>query len=252
MNKTVYIQTRHDGQILNQGCYTAYYGFTKLSYDIILFESFADFFNHHIKYNTVFVGGIDTLRFIMNHLGIQEPNIIQPHIALPDFIKRKMYETTIGDIKQWSIQQNFKPLFIKPLVGDKTFAGFVCKFPSMDLIKLKYFPDDFQLLVSEVVEFQSEFRAFIQDGKIIDCKNYTGNFWLRPNPHVIQEAIEAFKSPPKAYTLDWGIDMNGNTLLIEINDAFGVAPYGLDPVKYAMFLETRWNELSLQKNENQN
>lgn len=108
-------------------------------------------------------------------------------------------------------------------------------------------PDDFMLLTSEVVEFQSEFRVFIQNRKIIDCKNYTGNFWLRPNPHIIQEAIDAYINQPAAYTLDWGIDMNGNTILIEINDAFGVAPYGLDPVKYAKFLEVRWNEMIIKQ-----
>ena len=138
---------------------------------------------------------------------------------------------------------NFKPIFVKPLEEDKAFTGFVFKH-KVDLFKFgKKLPDNFMFLTSEIVEFQSEFRSFIQEGKILDCKNYTGNFWLRPNPHIIQEAIDAYTNQPAAYTLDWGIDMNGNTMLIEINDAFGVAPYGLDPVKYARFLETRWNEI---------
>lgn len=250
--KTAFIQTRNDGQILNQGNYTAYYGFTKLGYRIVFYSSALDYTKKLEQLPLpVTAGGIDTIRQIFSDYNIQQPLLQKPHVELPDFLKRKIDEMSYGDFVKYTESEFFKPIFIKPLEEDKAFTGFVFKHRK-DLLQFgRSLPNDFMLLTSEIVEFQSEFRVFIQDRKIIDCKNYTGNFWLRPNPHIIQDAINAYVNQPIAYTLDWAIDMNGNTILVEINDAFGVAPYGLDPVKYARFLEARWNEIINKRHYNE-
>lgn len=245
MHKIAHIQIRPNGQILNQGCYMAYYGFDKLGFQVFFFRNAEEYQESTSRGRGTVVGGIDTLRKIMYFSGIQQPKVQQVHKLLSDFTKREMFDSTLGQTRK-IFAADFRPFFLKPLIEDKTFTGFVCKTP-MDLLKLRSLPDDFEILISEVVNLQSEFRVFIQDGKILDCKNYTGNFWLKPNPHIINEAIQSYINAPIAYTLDWGIDMDGNTVLIEINDAFGVAPYGLDPVKYARFLESRWDEMSLKK-----
>ena len=252
--KTAYIQTRPDGQILNQGNYTAYYGFLKLGYKIQFYPNAIQLLgllgdNPNLS-KIIIVGGIDTLREILFNLEVLQPEVPKPHVVLPQFLKREMKEMTLKEFIDYSNSDSFKPTFIKPLEEDKTFTGFVFKHKK-DAIPLKPLPWIFKLLTSEVVELQSEFRVFVQDRKILDCKNYTGNFWLRPNPHIIQEAIDAYTNQHIAYTLDWGIDLNGNTILIEINDAFGVAPYGLDPVKYARFLEARFQEIITIKHYNE-
>jgi len=248
MKKTAFIQTRPDGQILNQGNYTAYYGFMKLGYKTILYSSALDYTKKlEVLPLAVAAGGIDTRRQIFSNYNIRQPEVQKPHVELPGILKREVKEMTLKEFIEYSNSDSFKPTFIKPLDEDKTFTGFVFKHKKDILQFGRMLPNDFMLLTSEVVELQSEFRVFIQDRKIIDCKNYTGNFWLRPNPHIIQEAIDAYTNQPAAYTLDWGIDMNGNTILIEINDGFGLAPYGLDPVKYARFLEARWNEITLKQ-----
>lgn len=252
--KTAYIQTRPDGQILNQGNYTAYYGFLKLGYKIQFYPNAIQLLgllgdNPNLS-KIIIVGGIDTLREILFNLEVLQPEVPKPHVVLPQFLKREMKEMTLKEFIDYSNSDSFKPTFIKPLEEDKTFTGFVFKHKK-DAIPLKPLPWSFKLLTSEVVELQSEFRVFVQDRKILDCKNYTGNFWLRPNPHIIQGAIDAYTNQHIAYTLDWGIDLNGNTILIEINDAFGVAPYGLDPVKYARFLEARFQEIITIKHYNE-
>lgn len=246
--KAAFIQTRSDGQILNQGNYTAYYGFLKLGYKTEFYSSALDYSKKLEQLPLpVTAGGIDTIRQILSNYNIIQPELQKPHVELPDFLKRNLFEMSMSEFVDYISVDGFKPIFIKPLEEDKAFTGFVFKHKT-DLLKFgRKLPDDFMFLTSEVIEFQSEFRSFIQNRKIIDCKNYTGNFWLRPNPHIIQDAVEAYINQPIAYTLDWGIDMNGNTILIEINDAFGVAPYGLDPVKYARFLEARWNEIILKQ-----
>lgn len=252
--KTAFIQTRPDGQILNQGNYTAYYGFLKLGYKIQFYPNaiqLLDMLGDNPNLSEIVIaGGIDTIRRILFNLDVLQPEVPKPHVVLPQFLKREMKEMTLKEFIDYSNSNSYKITFIKPLDEDKTFTGFVFRHQK-DAIPLKPLPWSFKLLTSEVVEFQSEFRVFIQNRKILDCKNYTGNFWLRPNPHIIQEAVDAYANQPAAYTLDWGIDMNGNTILIEINDGFGLAPYGLDPVKYSRFLEARWNEIITKRHYNE-
>lgn len=246
--KTVYIQKSVTGEILNQGCYTAYYGFQKLGYRICFYNSVFDFIRKHQYPAAAIVGGIDTLRNIMDNLGIKQPQVPQPHKLISGSLGRKMYESTIKDFLEYCLSENFTPKFVKPLTGDKTFTGYVVKNPRIDILPLKRLAPEFELLISEVVDFQSEFRVFIKDRQILDIKNYTGNFWLRPGKAEVENAIVGYShKQPICYSLDFGITNEGKTLLIEINDAFGIAPYGLDPVKYALFLEARWKELELER-----
>ena len=72
--KTAYIQTRPDGQILNQGNYTAYYGFLKLGYKIQFYPNAIQLLgllgdNPNLS-KIIIVGGIDTLREILFNLEI--------------------------------------------------------------------------------------------------------------------------------------------------------------------------------------
>ena len=46
----------------------------------------------------------------------------------------------------------------------------------LDKIKLGSIPDDTKILVSEVVDMESEYRCFIHKGKLVGSKNYTGDF----------------------------------------------------------------------------
>ena len=57
-----------------------------------------------------------------------------------------------------------------------------------------------------------------------------------PNFEVIENAIAMYENQKVSYSLDFGITKQGETLLVEINDAFGIAPYGLEPTKYLNFL----------------
>ncbi len=125
--------------------------------------------------------------------------------------------------------------FIKPFTGDKTFTGYVVK-SIMDIFKLRNIPDEFEILLSE-------YRVFIIDGEIIGCKNYTGDFEVLPDFKLIRQAVDSYKDQKKAYSLDFGIMSTGETALIEINDAFGIAPYGLETTKYLRLLQTRWDEI---------
>lgn len=240
--KEAWIQINEvDGQIMNQGNYTAYFGFKSLG----IKTNFYSKANEYIaKCNThplehLCVGGINTIREICKLRSIDQPKIHSPHIHLPNYLFRKVSEINLSDIRENKITF---PCFIKPLYADKVFTGFVAK-GMMDLVRLRSLPNDFQLLASEVVNYISEYRIFISNKKIIGAKNYTGNFKIIPEFELIEYAIDDYKEQKAAYSLDFGITDTGATMIIEINDAFGISPYGLEPMAYIGFLKTRWDEM---------
>lgn len=246
-----FIQTRSDNQILNQGCYTAYYGAKSLGYDITLFKNDYDKNLIVSRYpgdnEHICIGGISTLRNIIKQLGCKQPEMHFPHNHLPEYLGRKVGEITIGELKNNPVTY---PLFIKPLEFDKEFTGYVLKsYADLMLLKMKSLPDNFKLFTSEVVNFISEYRIFIHDRKIVGAKNYAGKFNVLPEFELVEYAINDYKNQKIAYSLDFGITDQGETLLIEINDAFGIAPYGLEPTAYLKMLTARWQEIMKTKQQ---
>jgi hypothetical protein len=59
-----------------------------------------------------------------------------------------------------------------------------------------------------------------------------------------REAIKAFQSGPRAYSLDFGVLRTGETCLVEVNDAYALGHYGLQSVLYARMIDARWEELT--------
>ena len=49
--------------------------------------------------------------------------------------------------------------------------------------------------------------------------------------------------------MDFGVTDKGETVLIEVNDGFAVASYGLFHIDYAKFLSARWAELTGTEDE---
>lgn len=98
--------------------------------------------------------------------------------------------------------------------------------------------------VMEWVEFQSEWRVFVHRGEVKGVSHYSGDPLLFPNADRITEMITAWDSkPPVAYALDVGL-CKGETLLVEVNDAFALGSYGLNGKNYVDMVENRWLELT--------
>ncbi len=244
MLKELWVQLGPDGHILNQGCYTAYYAARSLGISTRFYTTADEFLSYIGRPENanpyMCVGGISTLRKIFEISGFQQPEIHAPHIHLPGYVKRKMFETTLGAVRAF---KTIIPIFIKPLTEDKTFTGYVVR-SNVDLIKLRTLPDDFSLLGSEVVKIVSEYRVFINRYAIVGVKHYAGDYKKMIDIEEVEYAISDYKEQKAAYSLDFGITEQGETVLIEINDAFGIAPYGLEPVAYLKFLQERWEEIT--------
>lgn len=160
------------------------------------------------------------------------PDIPDPYL---DSIKgRKIIKGRIWDVVDF-------PIFVKPLTEVKNFTGMVFE-NKHDYVHTVI--DDIELMIQEVIHFESEYRVFISNGIIVGVKHYLGNQFIAADQSRVNLFLK-YLNPIlniNSYTLDVGVNENG-TFLIEINDAWSVDSYGLDPIKYLTFLQNRWLEL---------
>jgi D-alanine-D-alanine ligase-like ATP-grasp enzyme len=208
-----------------------------MGYKVIGFES-PEEIDHST--NPIVVGGINTIRRVFDMMNLPQPNLDNPHELLPGYLGRNVFEASFEEVEQYD---QF-PFFIKPLRDHKLFTGYVVK-SKHDLLqaKLRCRPES-RLIVSEVVDFVSEYRCFVLNGRLIGSKNYTGDFTVSPDYSFIESAIRDYNNQPAAYSIDFGVTQDGRTLLIEMNDAFGLSAYGLNKIAYCKMLEARWDEIS--------
>jgi hypothetical protein len=135
--------------------------------------------------------------------------------------------------------------FVKPKTNTKLFTGFVLE-SDVDFFQLLNLPGKTELYCSQVVNWISEYRIFVSSGKIVGLKNYSGEDSNNLDLNFVQNAINTLEESPektKAYTLDFGILSDGETTLIEWNDAFAIGSYNLNSEIYTDFLLERWKEI---------
>lgn len=85
-------------------------------------------------------------------------------------------------------------------------------------------------LVSDVVEIDSEWRAFIHQNTLVDIKNYAGSFKLFPDIQFIEKMIREYDNCPISYTMDIGINDSG-CFLIEVHPFVSCGLYGFADYK---------------------
>ncbi len=137
------------------------------------------------------------------------------------------------------------PIFVKPLSQHKEFTGHVRRGDLDDLNRTAHLEDDFDVLVSDVVDFVSEWRCFVLRGQCIGAKPYAGDVRaISPDWRVLDGAIGALGDAlPAGCSIDLGVTRTGETLVVEMNDGYALGSYGLAAVPYAQLLEARWEEL---------
>ena len=84
--------------------------------------------------------------------------------------------------------------------------------------------DNTNYVVSERVQFDSEYRVFVHEDEILGVQHYLGDVLLFPEAEYIRDVVYNYNGPA-AYTLDIGIH-NGETDLIEIHPFACCGLYG--------------------------
>lgn len=234
-----YIQTDKDGAFYNINAFSAYEGFKHFGFEIGKFHDANEISDNNPE--DIIVGGIGSVRKRLKNLNIARP---EKEIDYPDelrpFLKRKIWESTVNSI---FTDKNARNIFIKPKTETKLFAGKVI-INDMDFLGLIDGEKDTEIYCSELVHFKTEWRCFIRYKEILDIRRYKGDWDTSLNIRTVENAIDCFTSQPNSYALDFGINENNETVLVEVNDGHSLGTYGLLSSHYARFLSARWSELT--------
>lgn len=220
----------------------AYLGFAARGFEIV-FAEFPEMMSGTVPVNSdqIAIGAVAFVRRALARLDVAVPNIDYP-ASLESYLGRRVHRNTLGEVRgDW--QPGTPPQFIKPLEVHKAFVGYVIA-EYLDLIRTARLPDDLVVWVSDAVEWKSEWRFHVLEGEVVGAGHYKGDPLSVPETTVIRNAVRDFgKDAPIAYGLDFGVTAEGETRLVEVNDAFSLGCYGVDRITYSLMLESRWREL---------
>lgn len=216
-------------------------GFWTLGIETATFEWVDDIDNINDLSPTVGVAGyIGDVHRGLKKLNKPIPSNIDYPDQLKEFLGRYMRQGTLGEVRH-----SFNKVFIKPDVDHKLFTGFVWSGDEDSRRKIVTLPDEVPIWISDPVIFLSEYRTFILDNKILDCRKYKGDWGISPDRKIIESAVEKmYEHSSRAFCLDFGVTDTGETLLVEMNEGFSMGHYGMHPVNYARMLSARWFELT--------
>lgn len=232
----VYIQAGRDGLPRNYNMYNAYQGFREMGLETVFFHTPEELQTSELQ--DIVVGYVAPVRSRLQDFGIPTPDMDYPK-ELRRYMGRRIWHSKINTVashpEDW-------PVFVKP-VEDKKFTGIVVRSPA-DLIGCGSCYDNADVICSEVINIETEWRVFVRYGKILDVRSYRGDWKKTYYPSVIESAVQDFASAPAGYAVDFGVTDTGETVLIEVNDGYSLACYGLFYIDYAKLLSARWAELT--------
>jgi hypothetical protein len=187
-------------------------------------------------------GGIGMVRRALDRIGASQPRVDgMPPAECMELYGRRIWATTMTEVREGYEDNRF--FFIKPLKIHKAFAGHVTSGNLCDLARTATLDNDFEVMASEVVTFRVEYRLFVHRKRVIGCRFYNGDFRIAPDFVVAEQFLQRYQAQPIAYSLDLGVTDKGQTLVVEINDAFSLGAYGLGSIPYARMVTDRWEEM---------
>ena len=196
------------------------------------------------RLHSIPVGSVEFVKKYCDHVGLKLPKESISYLpgTTDEFIKRAIRKGSFSDAKEDE--------FVKP-VAIKSFTGDIKKNLSIDSLE--------PVWISEAVEFESEFRFYIQtslDVKVVGWSRYDDLNVTNPDPDldfVLSIAKNVHKDlGPNAFSVDigWRSDLQSYDL-VELNDAWALGLYNNnDPQSsppssedYAHMLISRWWQL---------
>lgn len=196
----------------------------------------------HSKY--VPVGSVEFVSQHLNHFFGITPKPINIPEELFEFAGRPIFNGNDEDVKKikkipdtdWFIKSNDKIKGYTELIRNK------------DIRNLELPKGNYQF--SEAITIDSEWRAFVYDGKLVGLQNYSGEFTVFPNVVTIKHFIARYKSAPIAYTLDVSVEEFNHfkTDVIEVHDFFSCGLYGFADHGILPNMFYRWFIEFLNKN----
>jgi len=178
----------------------------------------------------------------LRKIGKYSPPALDYPEPLTEFLGRKIWKSTLGEVRT-----TVTPTFVKP-IEQKKFTGFIWRADIESKMRVVTIHDDTPVWCAEPVEFVSEYRACILRQEVLACQRYKGDWSIVPSKDIVEAGMMAMgQKAPHAYCLDWGVTKDGRTLLVEANEGYAFGHYGLHHVSYARMLSARWRELACEQ-----
>ena len=191
------------------------------------------------KENTLVYGAVAVVRDALSRLSVAAPPNLDFPPMLKAFFGRAIYEGTMGEIRKLESENPERlPLHVKPRDRHKLFKGTLVR-GFADLIPISGVDDSEPIIIQESVVLQSEWRATILRGEIVNVANYKGDPLSFPDRSTMLNAVEAFQERPIGFAMDWGITDAGQTILVEVNDGYALGNYGVRGHQYTAMIECR-------------
>lgn len=175
------------------------------------------------------IGSIEFVEKVLQ-LGHNIPQltpIIIPEALLnrPEWLSRRIaFSDDIDYAKELFVRWDIDRIFLKSSSRVKSdFTGIYAKNE-----KLPKTCDS--IMFSEVVELQSEWRAFVFRESLVDIRYYMGDPWVMPNRKTIMEMIAAIGQTYPAYTLDIAVSKDNQTIVVEVHNFISCGLYGAEPI----------------------
>jgi hypothetical protein len=158
-----------------------------------------------------------------------KPRNIPLELMIPCYTYRVIFNGNHMDLENrkglWFVKSNDK------IKGYSGLLNIDKDFPNIS-------PGNYQ--ISEVINIESEWRAFVYKNKLVGLQNYCGEFTKFPTVDTINGMILAYKdSAPIAYTLDVGVH-DYATFVIEVHDFFSCGLYGFSDLNLLPHMFHRW------------
>ena len=229
----IYIQKNQDGIPHHFDCACAMYGAMDLGldYKLITFEDIQSGKWDSLIRSNLFVGSVEFMTEVFKRIGIN-----QPRLPLNNF--RDYEEMKLRDFKYE------RPVFIKPR-SIKAFTGFVVDEYSKSM--LNTLDPELDIIIQEVLEFDSEWRFYIFRNKIVDIRHYSGildvNLTAAINNFEKTDS-HGFKGFPETFVMDIGFYSDSERYsVIEFNDMWAIGNYGVPNDLYVRMLKERYFDI---------
>ena len=189
---------------------------------------------------TLVCGSLTSVAAGLKYAGAQLPAPFDYPESLHGLLRRRIWASDLGGVRA-NVGAGAAPVFVKPRSVRKRFTGRVIR-DEGDLYALASVSRTTPVWCSEVVEFLAEYRVFVVGGRVVGIRPYAGDPEVAPSAEVVEACCRAL-GHVAGLAFDVGVLLNGSTALIEVNDGFSIARYGLDPAAYGRLLCARWVQL---------
>lgn len=239
----IYIQSTIDDNEniipYNFECASAMYGAIDkgLKYEFIHYPYLISGVYDSVIKTNLFIGSVEFMREVFRRVGLND-------VRLPRNSDRDSQILTLQEAFEIA---KTKEIFIKPYeikafpatVLDGAIYSYLNSVPKDTLVYL------YRPFSSEII---SEFRIYVHHNKIVDVRNYSGDFSDTPVLTHIPYLIECNKELgfPNTYTIDVAGLEDGTQVVVEYNDMWAIENYGVPNDLYLEMLKTRYFDIMKQ------